>query len=215
MPDSGIAYATVHGSRRDSALPKSTQAGGSCPLSFGEGLGVRPKKADFFMPVTTLLMAPASLQERTINNRDMKAILTGTLIIFTLSASAQNSITFQKEPSPESSWVKVYSEGLTGYLDETGKEIIPPVYEEIGRFGQYCTNMAMVRKDGLYGLVDTDGNVIVEAQYEMIGRQDEYKPGWILVKREGLYGFIDCSGEEIVTPAYTEIQMEGNTLKVN
>ncbi|MEL1245661.1 WG repeat-containing protein [Flavobacterium sp. DGU11] len=145
----------------------------------------------------------------------MKTILTSTLFIFTLSAYSQNFIAFQKESGPESNWVKVYNEGLTGYLDETGEEIIPPVYEEIGRFGECCSNMALVRKNGLYGLVDTYGNVIVEAQYEMIGRQDEYKPGWILVKREGLYGFIDCSGEEIVKPVYTEIQMEGNTLKVN
>ncbi|AWH84006.1 hypothetical protein HYN59_02270 [Flavobacterium album] len=145
----------------------------------------------------------------------MKAILTSTLFIFTLSASAQNLVLSQKEPSPESSWVKVYNEGLMGYLDETGQEIIPPVYEETGRFGEYCINMAVVRKDELYGLIDTDGNVVAEAQYDMIGREGEYKPGWILVQREGLYGFIDRSGEEIVTPAYTEIGVKSDTLKIN
>jgi WG containing repeat len=148
----------------------------------------------------------------------MKKIITGTLFIFTLCASAQSTgfvAEISYTPSLTGDWIKVYNEGHIGYVDENGGEVTPPVYEEIGSFGEYCDESALMKRDGLYGLIDISGNIWAEAQYEEIGRQDEYKPGWILVKREGLYGFIDCSGREIVPATYTQIGDKSDTLKLN
>lgn len=138
----------------------------------------------------------------------MKLLLTSALIILSLAANAQQNGTPNKIPS---GWTKVYRDNKIGYLDETGMEIIAPVYDSIGDFGEYCTDMAIVTKDGLMGLVDTDGNEMVRPLYQLIAKTDKFKVGWIMVKKGSLYGYIDCSGEEIVKPAYSKIEELNNT----
>lgn len=138
----------------------------------------------------------------------MKLLVTSALFIFSLTANAQQNAAADKIPS---GWTKVYRDSKMGYIDETGMEIIAPVYDSIGDFGEYCTDMAIVTKDGLMGLVDTDGNEMVRPLYELITKTDKFKVGWIMVKRNNLYGYIDCSGEEIVKPAYSKIEELNNT----
>lgn len=138
----------------------------------------------------------------------MKILLTSALFMFSLIVFAQQSTAPNKIPK---GWTKIYHDNLTGYLDETGLEIIPPVYDSIGDFGEYCTDMAIVTKNGLMGLIDTDGNEMVRVQYEMIAKTDKFKVGWIMVMKDKLYGYIDCSGDEIVKPSYSKIEELNNT----
>lgn len=138
----------------------------------------------------------------------MKLLLTSVLFTLSLCANAQKNNDIDKIPP---GWTKIYHDNKIGYLDESGLEIIAPVYDSIGDFGEYCTNMAIVTKDGLMGLVDTDGNEIAGTLYETITKTDKFKVGWIMVKRDSLYGYIDCSGEEIVKPAYSKIEEMNNT----
>ncbi len=142
----------------------------------------------------------------------MKTVLTSTLLIFSLIIYAQENSAINKTPS---GWTKVYHDGKVGYLDESGLEIIAPVYDSIGDFGEYCTDMAIVTKDGLLGLVDTDGNEMAPPRYEMITKTDKFKMGWILVMKNKLYGYIDCSGEEIVKPIYSKIEELNNIPTLN
>jgi len=132
----------------------------------------------------------------------MKTLLTATLLTLSLIVWAQEK-TQSKMPS---AWPKVYRDNSIGYIDETGLEIIPPVYDSIGDFGEYCTDMAIVTKNGLMGLIDTDGNEMVSVQYEMIAKTDNFKVGWLMVMKNNLYGYIDCSGQEILKPVYTKIE---------
>lgn len=138
----------------------------------------------------------------------MKIVLTSTFLLLTLIACAQENAMTNKVPS---GWTKVYRDNKMGYIDESGLEIIPPVYDSIGDFGEYCSDMAIVTKDGLIGLVDTDGNEMVRPLYEMIAKTEKFKAGWIMIKKDSLYGYIDCSGEEIVKPAYSKIEELNNT----
>jgi len=46
-------------------------------------------------------------------------------------------------PSTEidpSSWLKIYKDGYIGYINHQGINIIPPIYEEIGKPGDYQEN---------------------------------------------------------------------------
>lgn len=138
----------------------------------------------------------------------MKILFTTVLFTLTLIANAQENIKLDKTPQ---GWTKVYHDNLVGYLDETGLEIIPAVYDSIGDFGEYCTNMAIVTKNGLMGLIDTDGNEMIRVQYEMITKTDKFKVGWIMIMKDNLYGYIDCSGHEIVKPIYSKIEELNNT----
>lgn len=52
-----------------------------------------------------------------------------------------------------------------GFIDTTGKEIIPKIYEEVGDFHY---GKAWAVKDGRYGVIDTHGNTVVNFDYDII-----------------------------------------------
>lgn len=108
-----------------------------------------------------------------------------------------------------SEWILVYaSDGLMGYLNSEGKEIVPPIYEMIHPFGEYKENWARVETlGGLTGFIDTNGKLVVEPKYEYIEKFGEYKSDWALVSIEEQYGFINIEGKEIVPPIYSEIPL--------
>ncbi|NDI97869.1 WG repeat-containing protein [Flavobacterium sp. LaA7.5] len=138
----------------------------------------------------------------------MKKLITLCLFIFTLHCNAQVYIADLQcktsEAQPE--WLQIQKDGLIGYIDESGKEIVPLVYNNIGTFGDYVEGWALVEKDGLLGFIDLLGEEIVPPQYDTIGHSGNVKKGWLLVSKDGLYGFIDEWGEEIVKPEYEAVE---------
>ena len=106
-----------------------------------------------------------------------------------------------------SDWIVVYApDGLMGYLNSEGKEIVPPIYEKIHPFGEYKENWARVETlDGLTGFIDSTGKTVVEPKYESIEKFGAYKEDWALVSLYNHYGFINTKGEEVVAPIYAEI----------
>ena len=108
-----------------------------------------------------------------------------------------------------SNWIVVYaSDGLMGYLNSEGKEIVPPIYEKIHPFGEYKENWARVETlEGLSGFIDSTGKIVVEPKYEYINKFGEYKTDWALVSLYDHYGFINTKGEEVVAPIYAEIPL--------
>ena len=114
---------------------------------------------------------------------------------------------------------------------KTGKEVIPPLYEALGRPGD---GVVAARRDGKWGYLDTAGTVIVPAKYDeafafnggnaavKLGDKrlfidktgaevtapnyDYFTPGGdgcFKVVRDNKWGFIDKAGKEIVSPKYT------------
>jgi len=106
-----------------------------------------------------------------------------------------------------SDWIAVYApDGLMGYLNSEGKEIVPPIYEKIHPFGEYKENWARIETlDGLTGFIDSTGKTVVEPKYESIEKFGAYKEDWALVSVDAHYGFINTKGEEVVKPIYAEI----------
>jgi len=106
-------------------------------------------------------------------------------------------------------WIVVYAEdGLMGYINSEGKEIVPPIYGTIHPFGEYKENWARVEiLAGLTGFIDSNGKTVVEPKYEYIEKFGEYKADWALVNVNNKYGFINTKGEEVVPPIYSEIPL--------
>ena len=141
----------------------------------------------------------------------MKKMITICMFAVTLYLQGQETpATIAFTDSGPSNWLKIQKDGYIGYIDNEGMEIIPPVYEEIGKPGEYQENWLMVIKDGYIGFVDLEGKVVVQPQYETIGKRGEYKENWYLVRKDGFYGFINTVGEEVVKPVYEEIELTKN-----
>ncbi|GHS85650.1 hypothetical protein AGMMS49957_02200 [Synergistales bacterium] len=123
----------------------------------------------------------------------------------------------------------VKSVDLWGYIDATGKEIIPPTWKapEVGRFSEgfaftgnsfidttgqaafdgraferahpFSEGLSAVQSGGQWGFIDTAGRFAILPVYEDAG---SFAFGLAPVRRNGLWGFVDKSGRLLITPRY-------------
>lgn len=94
--------------------------------------------------------------------------------------------------------ISVVRDGKYGFLDRTGKEVVPCIYDETGLFQQGRT---LVRIDEHYGIVDTLGNIILPIEYEnhsSRGFKYTYFDSRALIEKEGKMTFVDLDGNAIL-----------------
>ena len=60
-------------------------------------------------------------------------------------------------------WALVRENGLYGFIDKMGKEIVPPKYDKINHFNSNNRQWAMVEVNGKVGFLDKTGKEIVPA----------------------------------------------------
>ena len=102
----------------------------------------------------------------------------------------------EEQKAKVESLVKVEVNGKFGFVDKTGKEIVPPKYDDIHEFSE---GLAKVQIDGKRGFINTEGKEVVELKYDKAWKFSE---GLAKVKANGKFGFVDKTGKEIVPPKY-------------
>ena len=75
--------------------------------------------------------------------------------------------------------------GKYGFIDKTGSEVIPLIYEGASTFSE---GLAVVKTNGKYGFIDKKGKLVIPAKFEDAGRFFE---GLALIGLNGKYGYID------------------------
>lgn len=84
-----------------------------------------------------------------------------------------------------------------GYIDKTGKVVIPVQYDRAFRSGNH--NTIIVRKDKKWGILDKTGAIIVPLQYDKIsGIGDEM----MAVEKDNKAGFMDKTGHIVIPLQY-------------
>ncbi|RFS17082.1 WG repeat-containing protein [Emticicia sp. C21] len=88
--------------------------------------------------------------------------------------------------SPE--LARVSKDGLYGFINEEGKEIIPLIYAETSGM---VYDLIPAKKDEYYGIIDKNGNTIIPFKY----------PKYLHIKKDGLFvdytlGYVDITGFE-------------------
>lgn len=104
----------------------------------------------------------------------------------------------------------VYKDGYLGFVDKTGKEVIPLKYNSERIAISYKSGLYpdISFKDGMalvneydnetgfkYGFVDRKGNVVIPFDYSA---GLEFSEGLAAVKKDGKWGYIDKTGKEII-----------------
>lgn len=112
------------------------------------------------------------------------------------------------------SFENVFHEGLGrvwrdgyGFIDSTGKEVIPCIYDEADRFSD---GLALVSKDGVPMFIDKKGKVVLSEElrkYNILEQPEkvEFWDGLAKVVLNGKLGFINKKGEEIIPCIYEQI----------
>lgn len=78
--------------------------------------------------------------------------------------------------------------GTWGFVDQTGKEVIPAIYDGVAK---YSDTVMRLRQGDLYGLVVLDtGEELQPVVYTQIGAPEN---GYIRVQRDGKWGFLDAA----------------------
>lgn len=106
-------------------------------------------------------------------------------------------------------WARVRNDNKYGFIDTSGREVVPVVYDRIDLFNLYKNDFALVKQDGKYGFIDITGKEVVVPMYDKIELYGMYHENWALVKNDGYYGFIDEIGKEVVKTIYNKIYLFG------
>ena len=64
-------------------------------------------------------------------------------------------------------WAMVVIFGFKGFVDSSGKEVVSPQYDDIGKFGRYRDGCALVHKGKFYGFIDTTGKEVVPVKFPL------------------------------------------------
>lgn len=106
-------------------------------------------------------------------------------------------------------YIEKFSEGLAkvtlrnkyGFIDNTGKEVIPPKYD----FGikSFSEGLSVVYLNKKAGFIDITGKEVIPLKYEEI---QSFSEGFALAKLNGKWGFIDKSNKQVVAFKYEDAE---------
>lgn len=85
-----------------------------------------------------------------------------------------------------------------GYIDRTGKMVIPQEYDWAGNF---FDGLAVVAKDERYGYTDRTGKVVIPLKYDAAA---SFSEGLAAVEQDGKWGYIDQTGKLVIPFQYDE-----------
>lgn len=88
--------------------------------------------------------------------------------------------------------------GKWGYIDKTGKEVIPCRYDYVESF---VNGLARVELNGKYGYIDETGKEVISCRYDAAYAFSE---GLARVKLNGKWGLIDKAGKEVIPCRYDD-----------
>lgn len=94
--------------------------------------------------------------------------------------------------------ISVWLNNQAGYIDTTGKIIVPLIYDEAFYYSQ--DGIALVKIGHCYRYIDKNAKCISEVDYESAGT---FSDGLAVVSKDILYGFIDTEGYEIIPLMYS------------
>ncbi len=103
----------------------------------------------------------------------------------------------------------VKQNGLWGFIDERGKLVVPPQWDDVLSFRN---GAAVVAKDGYFGFIDKSGKTISPCKWEKVFC---FSHGFAFVCKDGKFGVIDKIGTLVVPCQWDEIVSTPNNENLN
>ena len=85
-----------------------------------------------------------------------------------------------------------------GFIDKSGREVIPFKYDEAGYFSEGFAQVKLNRK---WGIIDKNGREVIPLKYDNVCF---FYEGFDRVKLNGKWGFIDKTGKEVIPCKYDD-----------
>ena len=90
-----------------------------------------------------------------------KILLTVALLIAAFGVYAEGYDSIHPFNEYRKGWALVEKNGLFGFIDTHGAEVVPVVYSKISYFDEYHKGLAIVEKNGKKGFINRKGHEIV------------------------------------------------------
>ena len=168
---------------------------GSCRTALGRGLdsGVSAPAAPSTAPPA------ADRGKRSSSRRLSRASITTAVVVLVAIVAGYWWI---NRPAPRykpdnGGLYPISANGKYGYMDRTGKTVIPPQFDAALDFSE---GLAVVKVGTKYGYTNTQGTVVITPQFEGASR---FQQGRAAVKLGKTYGFVDTDGKYISSPTFS------------
>lgn len=147
-----------------------------------------------------------------------RCLLLGVAMMPVMSHAVISTHTFDEEDLPACAAISLpkdvefatidsdcgYANGLApvikdnkyGYVNESGKIVIAPAYQEAYPFSD---GLALYRQNNKYGYLNTSGKVVIAPKYKDAWG---FWEGRAKIEQNGKYGFIDTTGKVVIKPQY-------------
>jgi len=129
----------------------------------------------------------------------MKKVIIFLTIIFTLLIVISCSKYDYVYDFPSEGLRKVRRQDKWGFINKTGKEIIPLKYDDVDSF---YDGLAKVKLNSKYGYIDKTGKEIIPIKYDSIRYFSE---GLARVELYSKIGFVDNTGKEVIPVKYDDV----------
>lgn len=106
------------------------------------------------------------------------------------------------KPDVENNSICLIKDGLYGYIDSDGNEVIPFNYEHAYDF-DLDSGLARVKQNGKYGFIDISGNIIIPCNYENCDRT--FYEGLCKIFQNDKAGLINSKGKIILPCEYDDL----------
>jgi len=124
-------------------------------------------------------------------------------------ASLSNNRCFTSYPNESVTWGKGFSDGLAkvtvngkvGFIDATGKLVIPAKFYDAGRFSEGLAPFENAHEK--WGYIDSTGRIVVPPRFDWA---IPFEEGLALVQVGKLWGYIDNKGAVAIEPKFEEAE---------
>ena len=87
-----------------------------------------------------------------------------------------------------------------GYIDRTGKFVIPPQFDEGNHFSE---GLALVKKGNQWSFIEKSGKQVIVIEAAEVG---DFSEGLARIRRGNVWGFINKKGEIAIKPRWPLVQ---------
>jgi hypothetical protein len=127
-----------------------------------------------------------------------KTILLVLCVIF-LFVSITSCSQSSKQNNDKVSLFSISQNGKWGFIDEKGKIVINPQFDDVSSFSEGLSGVKIGDK---WGFIDKKGKIVINPQFDKVRGFSE---GLCGVKIVSKYGFIDKTGKYVINPLFDRV----------
>lgn len=98
----------------------------------------------------------------------------------------------QAVEAPRDIYIKINKNDKWGFANRNGKEVVPPIYDEVFTFKE---DLCCVEKDNRFGFIDREGNEVIPIEYDCAL---SFSEGYACVYKNNKCGYINKNNEIVV-----------------